>query len=177
MKLTETNWKIGEIVFLPKKEELLRKGNGMEFKRVIGSRYFCIREAAKGQRGILIKILGQYKPKHIMIVDGEPYSKDHLEDMFEGVRYYSYPFPSVKDIKEVLDILRSKPTLMKKYWDTSVAINLQSKFWVKEIARNLLFTKKPQCYDAQSDSLCSPAVNEMPYRLTIAYFFEGEIDW
>ena len=37
--------------------------------------------------------------------------------------------------------------------------------------------KKPQCYDVCSGQLSTPAKDEMPYRLTIVYFYKGYLVW
>ena len=53
----------------------------------------------------------------------------------------------------------------------------KSKYWVKETKTRFLFMKKPQCYDVCSEQLSTPAKDEMPYRLTIVYFYKGYLVW
>ena len=64
-----------------------------------------MREATDGQCGILLKVLGKISKKYIMFVNGKPFCKDEREDLFKGKCYYSYPFPTVDALKEVLEIV------------------------------------------------------------------------
>ena len=177
MESTENSWHLGEIATLPRTEKLLKKSGSMVYERLIGSRYVCVREASEGQRGILVKVLGKFPPEHIMTVGGQPFSKDDREELFVGTRYFSYPFPAVKDIQEVLEILSSNPGLVQIFEGASMHINPKSKFWVNETGSHLLVMKKPQCYNARSEQICKPSKDDAPYRLTMVYFFKGNLNW
>lgn len=177
MASTENNWHFGEIVTLPRTEKLLKTSGSTIYKELVGSRYICVREATETQRGILAKVLGKYPPENILTVGGQPFSKDDREDLFEGMRYFSYPFPAVKDVQEVLDILRSDPKLVQIFEGASMHINPQSKYWVNETESRLLVMKKPQCYNARSEQICKPSKDDAPYRLTMVYFFKGNLNW
>ena len=177
MVSTENNWHLGEIVTLPRKEKLLKKGSFTIYEQLIGSRYICVREATEGQRGILVKVLGKFPPEHITTVGGLPFSKDDHDDFFAGMRYFSYPFPAVKDVQEVLEILRSNHDLIQIFEGASMHVNPKSKFWVNETESRLLVMKKPQCYDASSGQTGTPSNDDAPYRLTMAYFYKGELSW
>ena len=130
-----------------------------------------------GQRGILAKVLGQFTPKYIIMVDGQPFSKNDKENLINGARFFSYPFPAAKDVKEALDILRSNPGLLQQFGEASMHIDILSKFWVSETASHLIIMKKPQCYDASSGSVITASDSDAPYRLTLAYFYKGDLTW
>ena len=177
MESTENSWRLGEIATLSRKEKQLKKSGLTVYEQLIGSRYVCVREATEGQRGILVKVLGKFPPEHIMTVGGQPFSKDDREELFVGIRYFSYPFPAAKDVKEVIEILRSNPSLIQIFKDASMHINLNSKFWVHETESRLLVKKKPQCYDAYSEQIVTPSKDDVPYRLTMVYFYKGILSW
>ena len=173
----KNNWSLGEVVILPRATKTLKAGWSKSYDMLCGSRYICIREAANDQRGILVKVLGKYRPNYITTINGQPFCKDELDELFEGSRYLSYSFPSERDVKEVLDILRSNSFLIQKFEEASMHINIKSKFWVNEVSKQLLVLKKTRCYDASTDSLCIPADDDAPYRITLVYFSDGNIDW
>lgn len=177
MESTVNSWHLGEIVSLPRTEKLLKKSGETRYEQIIGSRYICVREAIEGEPGILAKVLGKIPMDIIMMVGGQPFTKDDRMDLFEGMRYYSYPFPAVKEVQEVLDILRSNPDLVQIFENASMHINPQSRFWVKETESRLLVMKKPQCYDAHSEQIGTPSKDDAPYRLTLVYFYKGELIW
>ena len=158
---------LGTIVTFPRKEELLKKNITQSFVRQTGSRYICVREATDGQEGIYVKVLGKIPKDLIMMVCGQPFVKDDRAEMFDGVCYYSYPFPTLEELKEVLDIIRNNRSLLQQFEEASMHINPQSKFWVNETASHLLVMKKPQYYDAASDSLLTALDIDIAYRLTI----------
>ena len=170
-------WHFGEIVTLPRTEKLLKKSGSTSYEHLIGSRYICVREESEGERGILVKILGKFPSEHVFTVCGKAFSKDDREELFVGVRYFSYPFPLVKDVREVLEILASKPSLVNIFDEASMHINIRSKFWVNKTERHLLVMKKPQCYDAYSEQILTPSEDDMPYRLTMVYFYKGNLSW
>lgn len=95
MKSNENTWRLGETVTLPRTEKKIKNNGSVSYEQLIGSRYICVREEAEGRRGILVKVLGKYTPEHVITVGGHPFSKDDREELFMGIRYFSYPFPSV----------------------------------------------------------------------------------
>ncbi len=177
MESNENSWHLGEIVTLPRTEKLLKKSGLKFYEQLIGSRYICVREATDGQRGILVKVLGKCPSENIIMVGGHPFSKDDREELFTGNRYFSYPFPATKDVQEVLEILQSNPSLIQVFEEASMHINPKSKFWVNETESHLLVMKKPQCYDAYSEQIATPKPDDMPYRLTMTYFYKGNLIW
>ena len=177
MEYNTNNWHAGEIVNIPRKETLLKRSGNTSYEWLVGSRYIVIREATEGKRGILAKVLGQFTPKYIMMVDGQPFSKNDKENLINGARFFSYPFPAAKDVKEALDILRSNPELLQQFGEASMHIDILSNFWVSETAHHLIIMKKPQCYDASSGSIITASDSDAPYRLTLAYFYKGDLTW
>lgn len=177
MESNENNWRLGEIVTIPRTGALLKRSGAITYEWLIGSRYICIREATESNRGILAKVLGQFTPKYIHLVDGQPFSKNDIENLIDGTRYLSYPFPSVKDVREALDIVRSNPGLLQRFGEASMYFDTQSRFWVRETTSRLVVIKKPQCYDASSGSVRIASDSDAPYRLTLAYFYKGELTW
>lgn len=175
MKKNECNWKVGEVVNLPRTETLLKTRGMISYERLIGSRYICIREATDNQRGILVKVLGRCLPQSVAVVGGQPFTKDDFEESFEGTHYFSYPYPATKDVREMLDILNSNPTLLQYFENASMHVNPKAKFWVRDMGRQMLVFKQPQCYDAVSDILCTIRDDESAYRLTMVYFFKDEL--
>jgi hypothetical protein len=175
MEKNENNWKVGETVNLPKTGTLINKRGTINYERLTGSRYICIREATDNQRGILVKVLGRCMPQYVTMVGGQPFTKDDSEESFLGTHYYSYPYPAEKDVREVLDILNSNPMLLQCFENASMHVNPKAKFWIRNVGRQLFVFKRPQCYDAASGTLCTIQNDESAYRLTIVYFFKGEL--
>lgn len=175
MDINKNNWKVGEVVNLPRTETLLKTKGTTRYERLVESRYICIREATDTQRGILVKVLGRCLPEYVSVVGGQPFTKDDREELFNGCRYFSYSYPALKDLKEVLDILDSTPTLLQYFQKASMHINTNSKFWVSNMTRRLLVCKRPLCYDAATKTLCTIEDNESAYRVTMVYFFKGEL--
>mgnify|MGYP006988898680 CR=1 FL=1 len=176
MEINE-NWHLGDIVTLPTEIKLLKKSGSKAYERQIGSRYICVREANGEQRGILVKVLGRYDQERIIMIGGEPFSKDDREELFTGCRYFSYPFPSASQVKEVLDIIGNNKPLLKLFEEASMHVNPNAKFWVSETASRLLVMKRAQCYDAHTGLLCNPTGDDSPYRLTTVYFYKGNLIW
>ena len=177
MKLNENYWNLGEIAKLPRIEKNLKEGDTIFFEQFVVSRYLCIREATDNQQGILLKVLGKANSNEIKVICGEPFCRDDHEEMFEGDRYFSYPFPKANQVKEVLDILRQSPRLLMTLESLKMHINPNSMFWVREIARKAFLFKIPQVYDSHTGQLLSVS-NETPYyRISIVYFFNGELIW
>lgn len=163
-------WNLGEIVYPPRTTKLLKSRNRKLYESLIDSRYICIREATEGQYGILLRVLGKVKANHIMFVKGRPFCKDEDVELFDGMSYLSYSFPRVAELKEVLDIIRSNPNLLNHFEAASMHFNPKSLFWVNETVNNLLFMRKPQCYNASTESLSTTSDDMAPYRLTMVYF-------
>jgi hypothetical protein len=70
MDVNKNNWKVGELVNLPRTETLLKKRGMTRYERLVESRYICIREATDTQRGILVKAMGKVPMHHIIKVGG-----------------------------------------------------------------------------------------------------------
>lgn len=175
-ELKTDNWRLGELVSLKWNYKLIKKDGQKSYAYYAVSGYICVREATDEQCGILLKVLGKISKKHIMFVNGEPFCKDEREDLFKGMRYYSYPFPTVDALKEVLEIVSSNEALKGRLEAESMSFNPASSFWIREAAGNFL-TKKPQYYDAGSGQICKATDNTAHYRLTIAYFQQDELFW
>ncbi|MCR5270499.1 MAG: hypothetical protein K6D91_05725 [Prevotella sp.] len=137
----------------------------------------CIREESNTERGILLKVLGKTTPKHIKICNGEPYSQDDIDQQFYNTIYFSYPYPSKEETDEVNSILRNNPKLINLLEEASMRVRPSSTFWVKDTKRNLLFQKQLQFLDANTGELHRPDDNQPRYRLSIVYFYKGELIW
>ena len=177
MESNENNWNIGEIASLPKQERSLKQSGSTAYIQYITSRYVCIREATSGQRGILVKVLGKAYSDQVGIVNGEPFSKDDHDELFAGHRYYSFPFPSAKDVMEVLEIVNENQELLQTFESASMHINPNSTFWVSDTVRNIFFMKKPQILNGRDGQLYPANGDDMHYRLSIVYFFKGSLIW
>lgn len=94
MESNENKWTLGEIVTLDRKEKPLKKSGTTTYERFI----ICIREATEGQQGILMKVLGKPDSEQIKIVNGQPFCKDDYDELFEGNRFFSFPFPSANEV-------------------------------------------------------------------------------
>lgn len=173
MESNNNKWKVGELVTLPKTSRQLKITNYKTYERFIGSRYICIREATDNQFGILLKVLGRIPAEHIMMVCDEPYCKDDSTELFEGMCYFSYPFPKLNELKEVLETLRNNPDLLPKLDAASMHINPKSTYWIRETTKKL-FIRKPQCYDVSTDSLSTATDDAAPYRLTMLFFSKDQ---
>jgi hypothetical protein len=171
----EANWQLGELVNLGWDYKVIKKNGGNIYAYYAASHYICIREATNGQCGILVKVLGKMPKDCIMLVNGEPFCKDEREELFMGKRYYSYPFPTVNALKEVLEIISSNEALKGRFEAESMKFNPASSFWVSKTAGHFL-KKKPQYYDATSGQLCKDTDNTAHYRLSIAYFNKNEMN-
>ena len=175
MESNEHNWSLGEIATLQKMEKLLKKSGSTAYVHYISSRYICIREATDKQRGILVKVLGKPYGDQVGMVNGKPFCKDDHYELFDSHRYYSFPFPSARDVKEALDIIRENQDLLQKFEAASMHINPNSTFWVNNTTRNKFFIKKPQVLSGRDGQLY-PADNDgQHYRLSIVYFFKGSL--
>ena len=177
METTENNWTLGEIATLPREEKLMKKSGTKYYSRYIGSRYICIREATDSQRGILMKVLGKASSDRIMMVNGEPFSKDDREELFVGVSFFSYPFPTASAVMDALGIIRNNQDLQRKFEATSMHINPDSTFWVSDTTRNLLLMRKPQFLGGHDGQLYPASDDGEPYRVTFVYFHKGSLDW
>ena len=177
MESNENNWTLGEIAKLPKMERPLKQSVSKVYMHYIASRYICVREATDGRRGILMKVLGKAYSDQVKMVGGEPFGRDEHEELFVGQRYYSYPFPTANEVQEVLEILRANPSLLQKFEDARMHVNPDGMFWVRETARNAFLKKIPQIYDSRSGQLCNPSDDTNYYRITMVYFFKGQLSW
>ena len=177
MESNKSNWNLGEIANLPRTEKVLKQSGSTTYVHYIQSRYICIREATENQRGILLKVLGKPNSEHLRMVSGLPFCKDDREELFNGRRYFSFPFPSARDVQEVLEILKWNQSLVDQFEAASMHINPDSTFWVNDTTRNMLFQKKPQFLDAR-DAQLHPATDDANhYRLSIVHFFKGNLNW
>ena len=163
-------WRIGQNVSLAWETKLVKKNRNNSYERMIGSNYICIREATDGRYGILLRVLDKARASSIKLVRGQPFFLDECTGLFEGYSFSSYSSPSLAELKEVLAILRSNQSLLDRFEEAKMPISLQSLFWVNETARNILFMKKPLCYDPSTDSLCIASDPVEPCRLTMVYF-------
>jgi hypothetical protein len=171
MNMKRNNWKLGEVVELPKTGSQIHKSGKESYEHMTSSCYVCVREAANGQRGILVKMMGRIKAQEMMIVNHEPFCKDETEETEGQTVYYSYRFPTSEELKEVLDIVRSNDVLWRQLDEASMFINPDGSFWVREMERKFLVVKHTQYYDPKTGFLSSPATaDEAHRRLTIAYF-------
>ena len=177
METTENNWTLGELVNLPREEKLLKKSSSKSYSRYIGSRYICIREATEGQHGILMKVLGKTQDDRIIMVNGEPFSKDEREELFTGVHYFSYSFPRANEVMEALDIIRNNQDLLQKFEAASMHFNPNSTVWVSDTTRNMLLRKKPQFLRGRDGQLYPAYDDGEHYRVTFAYFHNGILNW
>ena len=177
MESNKNDWKLGEIATLSRMEKELKKSFLNLYVRYIGSRYICIREASDSQRGILLKVLGKSYSDQMKIVNGEPFGMDEREEIFDGTCYYSYPFPSVSELKEVLDILRGNRSLLQKFDEAKMHVNPDSMFWVRETNRNAFLSKIPQVYSGRDGQLHNPSDDANYYRVSIVYFFKDQLFW
>lgn len=177
METIENKWTLGELVTLPRQEKLLKKSGTTSYLRYIGSRYICIREATDGHRGILMKVLGKTDGDRIIMVNGEPFSKDDREELFVGVRYLSYLFPRDNEVMEALDILRGNQDLQRKFEEASMHVNPDSTFWVSDTVRNVLLHRKPQYLSGRDGQLYPASDDGEHYRVTFVYFYKGSLNW
>ena len=170
MESNKNDWNLGKIVFPPTTATLLKKRNKKEYKRFINLQYICVREATESQCGILVKVLGKTKADDITFVCGQPFCNDDEFMLFEGQVISSYSFPTVAELREVLNIIRSNPSLLSQFEAVSMQFDPNSIFWVNKTGFHLPFTKKPRCYDASTNRLCKAPKDSEPCRLTMAYF-------
>ena len=167
------NWTLGEVVLLPRKTTQINK----KYEYLMASRYICIREATAGQRGILLKVLGKTTRENIIMQGGKPFCKDSKYQGLYSDTYFSYRFPSVEELKEVLDILKKDESLLEIFEKANMHITPNSTFWVRDTASRLYFLKEPQYYDASLGQLTFASDDEPHYRLTIAYCYKSNVSW
>ena len=169
---TKTEWKAGEVVTISQNTKLWKRSDKKLYSNIASENYVCVREATKGQRGILVKGLGKVRRERIILVNGKPFLKDEREELFVGKHYYSYPFPTVKELKEVLDIVRSDMDIQQQLIDNGMFFNPNGTFWVSDTKAQFLGLKQTlQYYDPSTDRLAiAKSLDERHQRLTIAYF-------
>ena len=177
MESNKNNWTLGEIATLPKQEKTLKKSLTNQYVHYIASRYICIREATDTQRGILVKVLGKCNDEPIRIVNGEPFCNDFHDELFTKDSYSSYPFPSAREVQEVIEILKANQDLLQKFESAKMHINPDSTFWVRDTTRNKLFRKRLQILSGRDGELHPADDDGFHYRLSIVYFFKGSLVW
>jgi len=170
--MTKNDWSVGELVSLKQTTTLLKKFGKKLYSEFQCSHYLCIREATKGQRGILVKGLGKVRRERIMLVSGQPFIKDERDELFVGKHYYGFPFPTVDELKEVLDIVRSNMDIQQQLIDNGMFFYPKGTFWVSNTKSLFLGLKqKPQYYDPSTDCLATAkSHDERHQRITLAYF-------
>ena len=171
------NWKKGETVYLPWKEKQIKSSGTTNYASIVNSKYICVREATSARRGILVKAMGKIPAHHILMIGGKPFCKDDKSNLIDGKQYVSYPFPSMQELKEVLEIIRWDSTLTSAFEAERMPFNPDSSFWVCDTASRFLLPNKLQYYDAVSDQLCKAAGDDMHVRLSMAYFYKDNIEW
>lgn len=177
MEPITSKWKTGDIVTLQRAEKTLKTTDNSFFKEFVNSRYVCVREASKGERGILVKVLGKAPVSSLEIIEDRPFAKDGIDQMFDNVNYYSYPFAKAIEIEEVLSIIRHNQGLLNVFESISMHIDTEATFWVRETTRNMLFMKQLQYFDASQSLICVAKENEAHYRLSIVYYYNSELVW
>ncbi len=125
MDAKEYNFKVGEIVNLPRKSVKVNKSGMKSYEHLINSRYICVRECEDMKRGMLVKVLGKTNRDSIIISGGEPFFKDDKAEGFMNDTYYSYRFPSAIELKEILEIIRNDKSLIEKFEEASMHIKPQ----------------------------------------------------
>ena len=76
----------------------------------------------------------------------------------------------------VLHIIRNDQLLIDTLEKSSMHINPNSTFWVRDTARSRLVLKKPQYYDVLSGKLLTASgVGRVHYRLSIIYFRQSQL--
>ena len=172
------DFKVGEIASLPQKTRQVSKSGMKSYEFQINSRYICIRECVGNERGILVKVLGKTSRDNIIVTGSEPFFKEEKYEGFAGDIYYGYRFPSIKELKDVLDIIRNDKTLIEKFEKASMHINPNSTFWVRDTTTRLLLLKDPQFYDAGSDQFFAAGNDKnLHYRISVVYFGESQLIW
>ena len=168
----EANWHLGDLVSLSWNHKELKKSGGKSYAYHAESYYVCVREATDGQRGILVKGLGMIQRERVMLVNGQPFCKDEREELFMGKRYFSYPFPTADELKEVLDIVRSDMNIQQKLIDNGMFFNPNGTFWVSDTKSQFFGLKhSPRYYDPSTGCLATAkSHDERHNRITIAYF-------
>ena len=71
--MTNNDWSVGELVTLERDTTLLKKCGTKLYSNFQCSQYVCIREASKGQRGILVKGLGKVRRERIKLMGRKPF--------------------------------------------------------------------------------------------------------
>jgi hypothetical protein len=177
MDSKDNHWTVGETVTIKRMEKLLKESGSTSYAQYISSRYICIREDSGEQHGILLKVLGKAYGDQIGMVSGQPFCKDDSEELFAGHHYCSYPFPSAKQVQEVLEILRNDKSLLQKFESASMHINPDSTFWINDTTRSMLLMKKLQILSGR-DGQISPARDDVNhYRISIVYFTKDTLTW
>ena len=171
------DWKVGDVVTLPRTRRTLKNGVSIAFEQFVESRYLCIREASHELRGILVRVLDRAYNGYAKIVKGQPCWNDDSVSTFYGVRYFCHPLPKANDLHEVLSIIRGNKNLLQQLEDAGMHIDVDSTFWVNDIIRQIFFFKKLQYLDGRDGRLCPATGNSSHNRISIVYFQNGELSW
>ena len=168
----EADWRLGDLVSLSWNHKEIKKSGDKTYAYYALSHYVCVREATDGQRGFLLKGLGKLQRERVMLVNGEPFCKDEREELFMGKRYFSLPFPTADELKEVLDIVRFDMKIQQILIDNDMFFNPNGTFWVSDTKSQLFGLKRsPQYYDPSTGCLATAKrLDERHNRITIAYF-------
>ena len=176
MEENENSWKLGEFATFPWVSTDTKKSGSTFYKHFYSSTYLCIREEDGGHRGILLKVLGRTSARDIIMVGGEPFCKDEKEEMLAGKTYSSFRFPTTNEVMDVLEILQTTSDFGALLDGNSMHINPVAPFWVREPGTSLLLQKKPKFYDPKTGKHSTSAdTNLPPYRISLLYFYKGEL--
>lgn len=169
----KSRWTVGEKVSLHHHKTILYRLPRRIFAHFVASRYLCIREASSKNRGILLKVLGTFEAGEISSRRFEAFCKDAKDDGydFRPDSYYSFRFPTKKQVKEVLQILKAQPELVERLYEIGMGFSWQQGYWVRGMAFNCLLGSKPKWYDPTADAVfVSHRSEEEHLRMSIVYF-------
>ena len=166
------NWSAGELVNLGQHTALLKKSGSYMYSNVASSQYVCIRTTSDGKHGILLKGMGKIRRKHIMLVRGKSFCKDERDELFEGLHYYGYPFPTADELRDILDLVRTDTTIQQKLKASGMSFSPDATFWVSDTKSCFLGLKHcPQYYDPSTGRLATAkSLDEHHQRISVASF-------
>lgn len=163
--------KLGEVVNLPHSSVLVKKTRLKSYEYVTESRYICVRERGANQPGLLLKVLGPCAAEDMLMIHGEPFCKDDKLEGFSEDTYYSYRFPTEEEVRQVLDIVAHHDALRQKLKEAHMRLDINGRFWTREVTSRFLLLKKALCFDTKTQSLLRPAHADTPcQRLTVELF-------
>ena len=172
MNILKGHWSVGEMVSLPHGDEMVKQSRNKTYKYELPPNCICLRKAEDYCRGIMVADLGTYSANRMLMVDNKTFCKDNKTRGFYDTVYYCYPFPSVREMKEVLDIIRKDPDLQQMLREQQMYIDPSATFWVSDTRRSLFpWKRKALYYNPQTDSLSAVKTgDDVHHRITIAYF-------